>query len=94
MAYPMDKDSGRNMALGTPVITKEGANTASIHSRINNKRKGNFLAGIQDGLSFCFTHFEMLVNIFNGYGGLIHQYTDGQGQPAQGHDIDGLAGKT
>ena len=39
IANAMESDSGRNMALGTPVITNAGANTASIQSRIS--KSGN-----------------------------------------------------
>ena len=39
IAKAMDRDNGRNIAFGTPFITKEGANTARIHSRISNNGK-------------------------------------------------------
>ncbi len=88
IAKAMDSDRGRNMALGTPVITKAGANTARIQSKIRSSGKEISLQASSMACLFWLAHLQMLVNIFNGYRGLVHQDTDGQCQSAQRHDID------
>ena len=39
IAKAIDRESGKNIALGTPLITKAGAKTARIHNKISNKGK-------------------------------------------------------
>ena len=38
-----------------------------------------------------FAHGQIAVDVFNLDRGVIHQDSDGQRQPSQGHDVDGLA---
>ncbi len=51
----------------------------------------DFLTGIPDRQRFGFPHVHVLVNILDGHRAFIHQNPNRQGQPAQGHDVDGLA---
>ena len=85
MVRLMDNESGRNSAFGN-----RSSGSVQIQPGYNSDQqqgKCNF-AGIQYGLSLSFSHFQVLVYVFNGYCCLVYQDTNGKGQTTQYRDID------
>ena len=70
------KNDGRKTANTLSMARKRGTAT----SRLASARP---VLGLSLG--------QMHVNVFHQHGAFVHQHTDGQGQPAQRHDVDRLA---
>ena len=62
-----------------------------MHKRRNQRRKGDLRRAVQNAGVQIFTLIEIAVDIFDGYGGVVHQDSHRQRQAAQRHDVDGFA---
>ena len=47
--------------------------------------------GIENGGDERFLQADIAVNVFDGDGGVVNQDADGEGEAAEGHDVDGFA---
>ena len=52
---------------------------------------GNLRGAIEDRLLHFFAFFQIAIDVFDLYRGVVDQDADGQRQTSQGHDVDGLA---
>ena len=59
--------------------------------RGDQRRHRDLLGAVQDGLPDRFAHVEVAVDVLDLHGGVVHQDADGECQPAERHDVDGLA---
>ena len=55
---------------------------------------GDLRGSFQDRVVYLVSIFEIALDVLDGDGGIVDQDTDGEGQTAQGHDVDGLAQET
>ena len=90
MVSPIDSDKGKNIALGTPFIKNDGANTARIQSNINNLgnaiswQASSMASFLGFPISKCWCIFS-IVTVDSST--KIPMASD---KPAQRHNIDGL----
>ena len=66
---------------------EDDANRDGSHQRGNRDLRGAVENGLLDGLAF----FQIAVDVFDFNSGVVDQNADGQREPTQGHDVDGLA---
>jgi hypothetical protein len=52
---------------------------------------GDLGGAVEDGLLDLLAGLEIAVDVFDFDGGVVDQDADGEGQAAEGHDVDGLA---
>ena len=83
--------SGTKRKLATPERKNIGMNTMQMQKVETKSRNGNLLRAIQNGLHRFLAHGQVAVDVFDFDGGVIDQDADGQGQAAEGHDVDGFA---
>ena len=57
----------------------------------NERGHGDLLGAIQNGLNGVLAHGEVAVDVFDFDGGVVHENADGEGEAAEGHDVDGFA---
>src|SRR5258708_2589005 len=59
--------------------------------RGNEGGHGNLRCAIQNGGLQIFAHGQVAVDVFNFNRGVVHEDSDRQGQPSEGHEVEGLA---
>ena len=60
----------------------------SVETKVGN---GDLLCSVQNRLLQRLALLQMLADVFDGDGGVVHQDTHRQSQASQGHDVDRLA---
>jgi hypothetical protein len=52
---------------------------------------GDLRRAVEDGLLDLLALIEVAIDVLDFHGGVVDQDADGEGQAAEGHDVDGLA---
>ncbi len=59
--------------------------------RGDERGNGDLLRAVENGLHGFLAHGQVAIDVFDFDGGIVHEDADGEGQAAEGHDVDGLA---
>src|SRR5881398_519391 len=59
--------------------------------RGHERRHRDLLGAVQDGLDDGLAHVEVAVDVLDLHGGVVHEDADGEREPTERHDVDGLA---
>src|SRR5215831_19640015 len=59
--------------------------------RGNERRNGNLRSAVENGLLHFFSLGDVAVDVLNFDGCIVNENADSEREPAQGHDVDGLA---
>src|SRR5207247_749087 len=57
----------------------------------HERRHRDLLGAVQDGLDDGLAHVEVAVDVLDLHGGVVHEDADGEREPTERHDVDGLA---
>ena len=82
---------GHKQKLGHSGQEKHGHEHNADAERGDKGGDGDLLRAVENRLDGLFSHGEIAVDVFDLDRGVVHEDTDGQRQPAQGHDVDRLA---
>ena len=91
MAKTTASPSGTNRNLATPPRKEHGDKYDADGERGNEGRNSDFRSAIQNCLLHLLAHFQVAIDVLNFYRGVVDQNSDRQRQPAERHDVDGLA---
>src|SRR5712692_3985053 len=70
---------------------KHGNEDDANAERGNKSGHGNLLRAVEDGLDGFLAHRQVAVDVFDFNGGVVDEDADSEREPAQRHDINGLA---
>src|SRR5580692_4608918 len=70
---------------------KHGKKDDTDAKRGNEGRHGDLLSAVENRLHRFFAHGQVTVDVLDFHGGVIDEDADGQREPAERHDVDGLA---
>jgi hypothetical protein len=91
MANTTASASGMNRNFAMPASRNIGTNTMQIDSVETSAGRAIWWAPSRIAVFHVLALLEVVVDVLDGDGGIVHQDTHRERQPAQGHDVDGLA---
>ena len=91
MAKTTASARGTNRYFATPLRKNIGTNTMQMESVETSAGTAICAAPSRMACSMALPCFQIAVDVLDVDGGVVHQNADGQRQPAQRHDVDGLA---
>ena len=88
IAPPTASDSGTNSARTAPCMMNDGMNTERMHKQRQQPGDRRLHVPLPHGARHRRRVLHLGVDVLDLDGRLVDQDADGQGQPAQGHDVD------
>jgi len=55
---------------------------------------GDLCGAVENGFALGVAFFEVALDVFDGDGGVVDEYADGESEAAKSHDVDGLVEET
>ena len=93
MEKPTASDSGTNSSRAAPCMKNDGKNTARMQSMAS--RRGTAVSALPSRTARAMLRrvLDLRVDVLDLDGRLVHQDADRQGQAAQRHQVERLAGQ-
>ena len=92
IAKPTASDSGTNSDRAAPCMKNDETNTARMQSMASSRGHGGLCDAIQHGPRQRLAALQLRVDVLDLDGRFVDQDADGQGQPAERHQVDRLSG--